>query len=217
MYNVENCEGSSAKPEGPGGADDGDNVGLRALRVIRHDFKTPLTSLKMIGQIFQLGLEKGTLAEQPERTARNCRMLVEQVDKLVLLADNLYEISVLQSGHPELERQLADLRPVVKNALLRNESRLAGVDLPDEPIWGQWDTARLARAFSMLIAEASSVSIAVKVDRAAGVARVSLKGEFPPPVDKSLPGRYLAGVIVRLHGGTIDDRYEITLPLGKPA
>lgn len=186
---------------------------MQALRVIRHDFKTPLTSLKMLGQIFQMSLEKGTLGAQPERTERNCKLLIEQVDKLVQLADNLYEISVAQSGRLNLERQLADLRPVFQNLISRFQSKISDIRLPDTPVWGEWDTAKLLHAFSVLMSDGEALHFSVEPDPKAGMVRVRIEGNYKHAADKVSPGSYLARVIIEKHGGKLTGQHEAVLPM----
>jgi K+-sensing histidine kinase KdpD len=187
--------------------------GLQALKAIRHDFKTPLTSLRMLGQIFKLSLEKGTFAQQPERTERNCRMLIEQVDKLVELADDLYEISIVQSGRLQLDRQLSDLRPVIESAMDRYRARVTLLDMPQEPVWGEWDTGRMLQAISHLISELETVAIVVNADAKNNVARIELKGTPRVATTMPSPARYVAGVVIEKHGGKIEGCFEITLPM----
>ncbi|MBI3555734.1 MAG: HAMP domain-containing histidine kinase [Deltaproteobacteria bacterium] len=190
-----------------------DDAGVRALRLIRHDFKTPLTSLRILGQIFKTSLEKGTLATQPERTARNITILIEQIDKLVGLADNLYEISLAQSGLLNIERQHADLRPILIDATARNEAQVREVDLPAQPVWGDWDVGKLTQAFGCLLAEAVSVSLVLRPEPEGNTASVLLTGEYKPFNEKTSPSRYIARQIIEKHGGNLKDRFEVTLPL----
>lgn len=191
------------------------DAGLEALRVIRHDFKTPLTSLKMLAQIFKLGLEKGTLGTEPERTERNCQMLMNQVDKLVELADSLYEISVVQSGRLQLQRQLCDLRPILNAVIAKYESKIKNVSLPDEPIWGEWDTARLQRALDYLMNEAESVEVTGELGE--GQITLAINGDFRAVTDKTAPGRYISHVVIEQHGGSLEGRFVIRLPIAQKA
>lgn len=187
------------------------DAGLEALRVIRHDFKTPLTSLKMLAQIFKVGVEKGTLARDRERTERNCKMMIDQVDKLVHLADQLYEISVAQSGRLKMARQHCDLRPVLSNVVLQFSDRIKNIELPENAIWGEWDTAKLEEAFSFLLSEAKSVNILVELHENSVVIKFS--GEYKIMNEKTAPSRFIAREIFRLHGGTLQNQFEIVLPI----
>ena len=194
-----------------------DDAGLQALRTIRHDFKTPLTSLRILGQIFQTSLQKGTLVTQPERTERNCKLLIEQVDKLVALADNLYEISLAQSGRFTVMRQHADLRPIMQDALAKYSALVREVELPAQPVWGEWDVAKLTQAFGYLLSEAVSIAVIMRTEPNLGGIRITMQGDYRPMNDKNSPGRYIAAQIIEKHGGRLSDRFEIQLPAQSPA
>lgn len=176
---------------------------IEILRTARHDFKTPLTSLRMLAQMFQMGLEKGTLLSQPERTARNCRMMIDQVDRLVLLADIFSDIALLISGKFKLDKQRYDLRVIIREAAAQMGDKPVDMDLSDEPLWGEWDTARLLKVFKHLFHLVKEPKVIAVLED--GKIKVRVEGEIKRRSDKADPAEHFARVIVERHGGTMSD------------
>lgn len=177
------------------------------LRTARHDFKTPLTSLRMLAQMFEMGLEKGTLVSQADRTARNCRMMIDQVDRLVMLADIFSDIALLISGKFKLERQRYDLRVVIREAAAQMGSKAIDLNLGDEPLWGEWDVPRMVKVLKHLFALAPD--IAVKAWNEQGEVHVKIDGEFKRRSEKSDPAEHFARVITERHGGRVVGNVEL--------
>jgi signal transduction histidine kinase len=190
--------------------------GLSALRVIRHDFKTPLTSLKMLAQLFKLGVERGTLASDNERTARNVRMLSDQVDKLAELADALFDLSLIQAGGLRLEKQRADLRPVIELAAQHAGANVHDLQLTPQPIWGDWDTALLGKALRWLLSTRNHVDIRVTEKDREVTIEIKESPAEPGQAPVKSPYLFIAASIIARHGGRIDDGGVITLPTAEP-
>lgn len=184
---------------------------VEILRVARHDFKTPLTSLRMIAQMFQIAIEKGTFGEQSERTERNCQMMIDQVDKLVALSDIFSDIALLISGKLQLDRQHADLRAVVEAVVKQLGDRSAVIKSPDDSMWGQWDTARLQKALKYVFIQAPEVDLSLENKK--GELIIRMKGNFKSASNKFAdPARYYADAIIRQHGGRVTENHEIIFP-----
>ncbi|MEW6055766.1 MAG: histidine kinase dimerization/phospho-acceptor domain-containing protein [Bdellovibrionota bacterium] len=185
---------------------------VEMLRIARHDFKTPLTSLRMLAQMFQLSLEKGTLSANPERTARNCQLMVDQVDKLVALADILSDVALIESGHFNLNKIRCDLRPIIEDSL--GPENGVEIRLPAEVVEGAWDVARLGQSLKYLISCFAPKQ--VKIKKEDGVARIVFSpvpevSDFYKPSAKLHISRY----VIEAHGGKIEESGEITLPVSK--
>lgn len=185
---------------------------IEILRVARHDFKTPLTSLRMLSQMFQMAYEKGALGEPNERTERNCKMMIEQVDKLVALSDIFSDIALLISGKLNLDRQQADLRAVVEAVVTQLGERAAIIKSPDDSMWGSWDTARLQKALKYIFMQAPEVDLSLEKRKDQLIIR--MKGDFKIPSEKFAdPSRYYANTIIERHGGRVTSDREIVFPV----
>lgn len=185
--------------------------GVDALRVAGHDLKTPLTVLRTLAQLFKMGLDKGTLATQPERTARNCQLMIDQVDKLTMLADNLLDVARAYSGRLKVEKHFSDLRPIIRDSVKSLGNAPIKLKMPDKPIMGSFDLVRLRQVFSHVLAEIKEGDVIVS--ESPDHVKITVSGNLKANPKGESPGIYLAKAIVELHGGQMWNQYEITLPL----
>jgi PAS domain S-box-containing protein len=84
------------------------------LAVAAHELKTPLTSLRLAGQMLLRRMEQG---EAPDMVAleRSLRLVDRQIDRLAHLVTHLLETVRLQTGTMELDRKHTDLGELVRD------------------------------------------------------------------------------------------------------
>lgn len=176
------------------------DVGIEAMKVAGHDLKTPLTSLKILAQLFKIEIERGTLVTNSERMARNCQMLMDQVDKLASLADTLLEVSRAQSDRLKFNFERQDLSVIVKKVFPQAST-------PGILVLGNYDSERLKQAFEQFASGGKDflVSLVLLPEHKA---KLTISGNFK----SNLPKFYLAQTIIEKHGGHLEGAFEITLP-----
>lgn len=76
-----------------------------------HDMKTPLSSIIMGTQV----LESGRLDTQPEKKARYFRILKEEGEHLLALANKVLTISKLENHQLKLVKECCALRPILED------------------------------------------------------------------------------------------------------
>lgn len=180
--------------------------GLEALKVAGHDFKTPLTTLKTLAQLLQQSLEKGTLMAQSERTARNCKMLNEQVDRLVDLSDQLLDVARALSGRLKFNPSRTDLRQVIRGAAAATVV-VEDVVLPEEEVYVDIDAARLEQAFKTLLSEATRARMSL--EKKDNHAVVTFDGEYKPLAARNIPSYFIASTIFEMHGVVVSGRFTV--------
>lgn len=130
------------------------------LSAVSHELRTPLTSIAGFAQVLERRLERldgpyrAALAEGLSTISVNARRMTE-------LITDLLDVSRLQSGRIlQLNLELLALDGLVDD--LVSEARAAGhnfvLELPDEPLRGWFDRARLGRAISNVLANAVKYS-----------------------------------------------------------
>lgn len=76
-----------------------------------HDMKTPLSSISMGIKI----LQSGKTDNQPEKRAKHLRIMEEETEHLLQLANKALNLSKLESGKLELDKQEVDLPAMIGN------------------------------------------------------------------------------------------------------
>jgi hypothetical protein len=192
--------------------------GIEALRIAAHDLKNPLTTIKTLAQIFKINLDKGTLTTELERTARNCEILLQQVDRLALMTDILIDASRAQSGRMKFEYKSVDFRMVVQSAVAQNQSKVSECVLPDHPVKVDWDIVRMTQALSFLMSFGKSIRVVTGLAADGSGVTIALSGEFDPAAQKHEdPRLYIAQMIIKKHSGLISNQFEIKIPVTPPA
>lgn len=189
-------------------------IDAEVLRVARHDFKTPLTSLRMLAQLFKLALDRGSFTTQPERTARNCQLLMDQVDRLAQLADVLFEVSRIQSGQLSLKPQKTDLKHAIQNALAQYGGEVLQADFTDEPLMVSVDTDKTVLSIIFVLMQLKKASLAAVRNDAR--AELTVTGDFTHLAQKNNPIAYVVRRIFEEQKGTAEitpQNVRITLPL----
>jgi signal transduction histidine kinase len=123
------------------------------VAMISHELQTPLTSLKGYAQIMQ---RRGTY------NAKAVDTILQQVRRLERLVGDLLALTRLESGRLELRRAPLDLvalvRGIVEQAGLLADRHSVRVELPNEPLMGNWDRDRLTQILDNLITNAVKYS-----------------------------------------------------------
>ncbi len=121
---------------------------------ITHDLKTPLSAIK--GTIDYL------LRKDPEN--QHLKIAQKNVQKLLQMINTILDITRLEHGQLELNRELCDLRELVEEACLSHEPLAWEKEIeirqhiPSEPIWVEIDPERMYGVISNLLDNAIKFS-----------------------------------------------------------
>ncbi|HEV8490318.1 MAG TPA: HAMP domain-containing sensor histidine kinase [Candidatus Limnocylindrales bacterium] len=125
------------------------------LADVSHELRTPIAALRTFNE-----LVKEQAADDPEARAEFLEASSQQIDRLDWLAQNLLELSKLDSGLVLLDLRPDDLRAAVESAVEQTEAAAArrGVDLrlsvPDRPIRIRHDPQRIGQVVLNLVGNA---------------------------------------------------------------
>ena len=125
------------------------------LADVSHELRTPLAALRTFNELLKEGA-----ADDPEARAEFLDSSGQQIERLDWLAQNLLELSKLDSGLVLLDLRPDDLRAAVETAVeqtsgaaTRRGVRLS-VKLPDRPIRIRHDPQRIGQVVGNLVANA---------------------------------------------------------------
>ena len=125
------------------------------LADVSHELRTPLAALRTFNELLREGA-----AEDPVARVEFLESSGQQIERLDWLAQNLLELSKLDSGLVLLDLRPDDLRAAVESAVEQNASAAErrGVsltlDLPDGPIRIRHDPQRIGQVVANLVANA---------------------------------------------------------------
>ena len=150
------------------------------LADVSHELRTPLAALRMFNELLKEGA-----AEDPEARAEFLDSSGQQIERLDWLAQNLLELSKLDSGLVLLDLRPDDLRAAVESAVEQSSTAATrrGVrltlHLPDAPIRIRHDPQRIGQVVANLVANAVKFtprdgSVAVDVTATPGGARIEV-------------------------------------------
>jgi signal transduction histidine kinase len=179
------------------------------LSVASHELRTPLTTLQLQSDGLMRSLE-GPL--DVERLRYRVGKIQQQSLRLNRLIGDLLDVSRITAGRLTLQREPADLRPLVEEALARAEEALSrsgsAVELRAESVVGEWDRLRLEQVVSNLIMNAAKygggkpVSITVGADGNTARIEVRDRGIGIAPADQArIFERFERAVSERNFGG----------------
>jgi len=206
-----------------------DELKSNLVATVAHEFRTPLTSLRMA---LHLCLEQavGPITEKQADLLQAARQDTERLQQIV---DDLLDLSRIQSGHIELNQRAVDAAGLARDAVRAFETPAAnkGIDLRLElmPSLGDViaDPERIALAFANLIGNAikytpsgGRVTVSARSHEQAVRFTVHDTGPGVPPAHRQaiferffrVPGAtepgaglglYIAKEIVDAHGGHI--------------
>ena len=125
------------------------------LADVSHELRTPLAALRTFNELLTEGA-----ANDPEARAEFLEASGQQIERLDWLAQNLLELSKLDSGLVLLDLRPDDLRAAVETAVEQTDAaaRRRGValkvHLPDAPIRIRHDPQRIGQVVANLVANA---------------------------------------------------------------
>lgn len=157
------------------------------LSIAAHELKTPVTSIKLFAQGMLRTLHRQRNLSV-ERSERDLRTILSQIDRLANLVDDLLDWSRVRSGRLEYRFERLDLVALVRSVIERFEAQIESVtshrlrletDSEALAITGDW--ARLDQVFTNLISNAikyspdgGQISVWVGADAKTGWVRVSV-------------------------------------------
>lgn len=207
-----------------------DSLAMREefLNLVAHELKTPITAL----QLDLAAIEKGFRAHSDTATADRLARPMEQVRRLVRLAECMLDVSVLSPERVVLQLENVDLRQVVADAVERYREDAQRTPVPrlrpGPPVLWRCDRRLLARAIANLLLNAAKfgegrpIELSVEVngdavarihviDHGIGVSPDDVPRIFEP-FERAVSSRHYGGLglglhvaqgIVQAHGGSI--------------
>ena len=150
------------------------------LADVSHELRTPLAALRTFNELLKEGA-----ADDPEARAEFLESSGQQIERLDWRAQNLLELSKLDSGLVLLDLRPDDLRAAVETAVEQSSAaaRRRGIDLrlhlPDAPIRIRHDPQRIGQVVANLVANAVKFtqrggSVSVDVAATADGARIEV-------------------------------------------
>jgi signal transduction histidine kinase len=140
------------------------------LADVSHELRTPIAALRTFNELLQQ-----QAADDPDARAEFLESSAQQIERLDWLAQNLLELSKLDSGLVMLDLRPDDLRAAVESAVeqARPAARRRGIELslttPDRPLRIRHDPQRIGQVVTNLVNNAlkftlrgGSVEVAVR-------------------------------------------------------
>jgi two-component system, sensor histidine kinase len=144
------------------------------LSAVSHDLRNPLTAIKGQAQLMKRWAMRRDLSNETEVLLRGVQQIDAAATRMSTWIDELLDVTRLQLGE-ELPLRLAatDLVGLVRQAVHDNQQTTHGhalrLELPESPLVGEYDAARLRRVVENLL------SNAIKYSPAGGEITVSLE------------------------------------------
>jgi signal transduction histidine kinase/uncharacterized protein (UPF0333 family) len=156
------------------------DTGREFLADVSHELRTPLAALRTFNELLQekAGSDVAARTEFLESSA-------QQIERLDWLAQNLLELSKLDSGLVRLDLRPDDLRATILSAVEQAQVPVVRrglsltTELPDEPLVTRHDPQRLGQVLTNLIGNSLKFtprggSVRVVLSRNAGGARIQV-------------------------------------------
>ena len=203
------------------------------LSIASHELRTPLAALQLQVEGAQRALSRQPVGGQRDKVLGKLDQAVRQIGRLTALVEGLLDVSRITTGRFQLELEAFDLVGLVAEIAERFEAEAARtrssitLQLPASVI-GRWDRNRVDQVLTNLLSNAlkygqgkpiflrlvagdERVVIAVR-DEGIGIEAEDLQrifGRFERAVSSRNYGGlglglYIAGQIVRAHGGAIE-------------
>lgn len=124
--------------------------------IASHELKTPLTSMRINGQLLLRNHARDPLSLTSEKALNFIKQNDKGVSRLVRLVDDMLDISRIQTGRLPLRPETFDLFELMKDVLSRaaatTEAKLTLT--PAAAIYGLWDKLRLEQVLTNLLSNA---------------------------------------------------------------
>ncbi|HEU4621790.1 MAG TPA: response regulator, partial [Burkholderiaceae bacterium] len=201
------------------------------LAMLAHELRNPLSAIHNAAQLIQAHQLKHPQIEWAQG------VLQRQLKHLTRLIDDLLDVSRIATGKIKLRRERLDLRVCLQRALETSSALIQArrhalrVNVPEQPLWIDGDSVRLAQIIDNLLTNAAKYTdeggtINVTLDAYEGQARLKVCDtgigippallaqvfdlfiQAEPSLDRSQGGLgiglALAKALVSLHGGEIE-------------
>lgn len=125
------------------------------LATLAHELRSPLAPLLNGLELIKL------VADDRATVEKTRRMMIRQVEHMMLLIVDLMDLSRISRGIIELHRKPVDLRPLIEQAVeasrpvIETQGHMLVVKLPHEPLIVDGDSTRLTQVFSNLLNNAA--------------------------------------------------------------
>lgn len=128
------------------------------LSIASHELKTPVTTLKLQMEILYRILQKTLTGESYKQTERSVALSSGQLDRLVRLIDDLLDVSRIQTGRFNLQKETVKIAEFVEDVVRRFTADVFKADLLVDASVGrttaQWDPLRVEQAIVNLLSNA---------------------------------------------------------------
>jgi PAS domain S-box-containing protein len=121
------------------------------LATLAHELRNPLAPIRNALQILKMGDDNPALVREMRE------MMERQVQQMVRLVDDLFDVSRITQGSLELRRERLNLAAVAALALetsrpfIEAAGHHLSIELPPEPVWVEGDDTRLAQVLANLL------------------------------------------------------------------
>lgn len=163
------------------------------LSIASHELKTPLTALGGYAQLLRQRLARIEVAD--DRSTRYLIALETQTRRLAELVNTLLDVSRLDAGRLQLNRDACDLVALVREVAAQHgdlsEQHTIAIDAPATLI-GIWDADRIEQVVVNLLINAIRYSpnggpIAITIGTT-----VAHPADLPPTVDPAIPAAFVS-------------------------
>jgi PAS domain S-box-containing protein len=139
------------------GAQEAVRIREEFLSIASHELRTPLSALQLQVQSLQLQLRRTPI--DPERLIPKVGVAQRQVERLTRLINELLDVSRIEAGRLELDREDVDLAELVRDVVSRFSGELeranSAVELSlQSGVVGHWDRLRLDQVVTNLLQNA---------------------------------------------------------------
>ena len=121
------------------------------LAILAHELRNPLAPISNALHVMRMPDAPSNVIEMSEG------IIERQLKLMVRLVDDLMDVSRISRGKINLRKEKISLTEVINNALetsrslIKNQSHMIVVNVPEEPIWLDGDFTRLSQVFSNLL------------------------------------------------------------------
>lgn len=124
------------------------------LAMLSHELRGPLAAIVHASQILQRPAD-----EYAHSKAK--RIIARQAEQITRLLEDLLDVARMTQGKWQLQKTTLDLRDVVREAvepvqeMYQQKRHVFQVEIPDEPVWAEGDSARLQQVCVNLLTNAA--------------------------------------------------------------